>query len=1592
MGTSASGSGRVRARVTRADRIASAGAGVTGLSPNKLARVKILDSGGREKSVTERRLDVVDVATSIPIPIGLGATAARVVVPVAAKVAARKLAKEGVEKAAEKVVKKTVKQRVKGAVKSAPTKAIKKARRTGRAVATKEGRRRVGKAAAKASVRAARRNPAIATGAYALAADEAGVGGPLVEKVAADTRGVIDAVNSFGDIAKTGKTTLRAVPGILAGIGATGLAAGISGGRLASDNLDRATGGLVGKDYSPKQIASPLVEEALANAEGTVAIAKPFVEGDQAGVTDVVQNELGFLPVVATPRFISATRNSRLAQGVRQTARGRASTKRAAKNEKIRTEGEGQQKNLGQRGTGGKKLKSSPPDTRFGGEYVMPRVGRIIEGTRQRGERSREAARAKAKADVQTARILRPVEKLIQKVAVPRGRDAKEYRGGAKNAIASILNYGIPRNYEAAVKWMDDIERGIAMPDNPPKISDRGAFKFLRDNPEIFKDKDFWAARDILWREQDSITTSEVKRYLGAGGALGIKNPDERLAEGVWVGGEPRTVRREKTVDEPVGPEEVSAAAAALARRERRDRRRAGIAGRRTERRRATRQSKNYDATPDAINQREWYQGGATKGLNPRDLDPDETQASNLFGMGIYLTTSPKVARGYGKARTNKGQRGRPQLYRARVQVKNPLDLDAPLDSRFRDTLIAFAERIERDDFLGELSDGLVDGVRRVAESKNTTNADLYTALRNEVGAVSQRESIPSYEFSDYFSDLRADLVSQGWDALTHRGGKRTGGRDHQTLILLDPNPSSVRRFDTRGNRPIGPEPRPVSRVPRTRKGKRVQKEVVAEGTLVTRERGRKEDTDLQRQMAELKNLRAELRRARKSGDTDEADRLAPIVDRKEKALKDITQATKKAQADFVSETRAAMAERGLETPAYVRSWADREMLDQAAPFPASGVLSQRNWIDRDTARKSGEVERAWDDFVRNSIYKPRAQRIYHDLVSEFAANNAIRLKSGRGSSTFFTMAEISDALRRGEINPKDYVAFHSQHFRSAVQDPSKIDPESGIGAFFQLDEKGRGDLAKLDAEIRLRAADRGNKYIVVPRPGAEELVKQFQGQNKWGKAANINRLGSRLVLGYNPSWLIAQFVAEGIPAAVAVGLNPARLRRMRRATRERATKPEFADIFDSTAGQTAGTTVIPKRDRGLDTRGRDITTSAPLTKPEKFGQEILSALKGEALGRVDRAKGGGFRKMVLAAQIDREVNGFLGGLGGFLKLDGEVKRGLKEMTPAEQQAYLLRNPKTAKALEGYLDDVMGNWRAISSKEEMAASLVAFYPYVRYAIKTAFWGFPKRHPIKSSILYFFGQLNANELEDLVGNGTPVEWINYAYPVVSVDGGQRVVPGAARIAPALSVVAESIGTNNLGRLFGGLSPLLGAGYTAVTGTDFTGQNVAQSIPESLLMGLAALTSMIAPYRAASSQYDPEGNTPPFLRSYSPRRGYDETGPTTIIGGRSTTSKYLGKRDVDKGWMSLFNPFQTISAQDFKERQQVIDALNRGARSELPGSAASKSSSSSNSSSSSSSSSGGFDGWQTLSPSGKKSKPQSGGTSTGGGFDGWRTLSP
>jgi len=232
---------------------------------------------------------------------------------------------------------------------------------------------------------------------------------------------------------------------------------------------------------------------------------------------------------------------------------------------------------------------------------------------------------------------------------------------------------------------------------------------------------------------------------------------------------------------------------------------------------------------PAVVASKNWYHGTASD-LSPINLDPMATKSSrNLFGPGIYLTDNAAgIPQGYAISAAQKANRQakkvrqirqqrypnnprgfedpgviEERVYEARVQPRRILDLEeeAPLEVReiFNDL-----DQSLRDHTYDPWSDGktkLGDTLnkpkweytptRGTVRTRASSTEDLYDALKKDLADPDNFDGVSgmiSYEADDIFSMLAEDLRRKGYDALTHTGGRRTGNKPHQVLIMLDPN------------------------------------------------------------------------------------------------------------------------------------------------------------------------------------------------------------------------------------------------------------------------------------------------------------------------------------------------------------------------------------------------------------------------------------------------------------------------------------------------------------------------------------------------------------------------------------------------------------------------------------------------------------------------------------------------------------------------------------------------------------------------------------------------------------------------------------
>ena len=720
---------------------------------------------------------------------------------------------------------------------------------------------------------------------------------------------------------------------------------------------------------------------------------------------------------------------------------------------------------------------------------------------------------------------------------------------------------------------------------------------------------------------------------------------------------------------------------------------------------------------------------------------------------------------------------------------------------------------------------------------------------------------------------------------------------------------------------------------------------------------------------AKVAQLRAEARQADARGDIEgalEARAAAKALDRR---IKNFDLAYRKAGRDFIAETEAFIAERGLRTPARLTD--TRRVIDESVGDMKFGnaQFGPRRRNSRATQKSEGVLlredtaDRSRESVWNDSVLGPRLQRVFHGLtkavIGEYGYKITLPARSGRPRRVLEgTTREHQAALDRGEL-PDDVMLIDAQYYRAAAGDRNAgsitfddaMEAISAAGGRLDQRRFGLDDLAgsRADApggemppvitggaELRRlaredRAADPGKKYIAVDREAMMELVGQIEGVRGGlaRGAAKLNRGTSNIILGLNPSFIGSQQVAEGGPALVAAATaNPASIGRMLATApnRKRGTNRQRAER-EAMYGIAGGTFQFRQPSRGAVIDRVDQLIEPRLTKPSKALGLLKDTFRGRAVNRAVLYTGAKYRRMAGLAELDRRTQRTVGSLGGLVTRFQSLERRFRNKSLAEMEDYFAANPKLRAELKSYVDDVMGNFSTLTRLESRFAPGIAFYPYIRYSLRWAFYAFPRRHPVRASILYFLSQVNAEELEKLVDNGKIADWIDYAYPVVAAAGSglPYVLPAGGRFTPAGSGPFQSlplIGEDNPDRLIGSLNPGIGLLLNAGLGRDsFSGEKVADNYLERGLLGAAAFLAMFAPARAIDEATDLD----PITR-IKPRRTQDGT----VIGGQSDSSREFDSFDPNRilrgiaPWGVLYGQ----SARDYRRTNRKARRMDRG----------------------------------------------------------------
>jgi hypothetical protein len=250
-------------------------------------------------------------------------------------------------------------------------------------------------------------------------------------------------------------------------------------------------------------------------------------------------------------------------------------------------------------------------------------------------------------------------------------------------------------------------------------------------------------------------------------------------------------------------------------------------------------------------------------------------------------------------------------------------------------------------------------------------------------------------------------------------------------------------------------------------------------------------------------------------------------------------------------------------------------------------------------------------------------------------------------------------------------------------------------------------------------------------------------------------------------------------------------------------------------------------------------------------GRGLKNLSTAELLGLLDRKKGGLYRRAIAAGKIDRDLNSklttFTRGMQNLWRREGSITDELKGRPLHQQLEWFVDHPDQMRKIQGYLDDVMGNWNALTRHERTAASVVMFYPFLRMSLRWLLHSFPKQHPIKASILYYLGQQNANELHKLL-HGDP-SFFNWAMvPIHAGEGGKETsLVDLSRMAPGANALVQGLGGTTGGPAgavgLQVIQPWMSAAVTATTGVGpLTGRQESgagyQALAELLALPLPA----------------------------------------------------------------------------------------------------------------------------------------------------------
>jgi hypothetical protein len=544
-------------------------------------------------------------------------------------------------------------------------------------------------------------------------------------------------------------------------------------------------------------------------------------------------------------------------------------------------------------------------------------------------------------------------------------------------------------------------------------------------------------------------------------------------------------------------------------------------------------------------------------------------------------------------------------------------------------------------------------------------------------------------------------------------------------------------------------------------------------------------------------------------------------------------------ERQYLSEIRALRERESLPEPAFV-SHQKRPIPGRADRAIGSGNRAVVGPRKREYGLlREGRADQSPDAYTQ-SIARTTKRGVQWQLVDDQFRAHSMQLRADR----------VRAALRRRNVNV-DHLSIEdlrrvAEHEGWDLRDfefynPGRLRRESLAGADTGDVELGgepaQGAAASLAAatmdarrlaampEVERAVFVRTRGWRLVPKGAAGEIQSAANVSGAPGRAiSKVQGIQSRVLLGMNPTWLMMQ----GASNLMLTGFG----------TRGRLTDLAKAQVWfrrlpeaqrreiDLMLGQGVFEGRVPHIGAASDNA---LINGWRAFKATSFVRRAGALNPLDAVFRIDDAQNKAFKRTVLYSHVKRKAYADMGRNVGRLMQAQERVAGVMKLGPRERMAAILEDPAALEQQAQAALDVLGDYSRFTSRERRYLKRgILFYGFMRYAVRTAFYTLPVRHPIALGLTAELANLHNQEVRELLG-GDEAPWA-YGRIFFEKDGRLSSVD-LGRINPVTSPITDVVMEGP--RALGGLaSPIVQAianqayGTSLFSGKPFTGRGSAQ----------------------------------------------------------------------------------------------------------------------------------------------------------------------